>query len=172
MNNQQAQWDTRAEKPNDLAAIRAVNLAAFETPAEADLIDALRLDPSWIDGLSMVATDDDGSIVGHALLTRCHIGDVPALCLAPCAVLPENQGTGAGTAVIRDALQAAKNRGEEFVVVLGHPEYYPRFGFERASLHGVHLSIEVPDDALMVLSLDGHTPVPAGMVKYAAPFGI
>ena len=61
--------------------------------------------------------------------------------------------------------------GERFVVVLGHPAYYPRFGFGRASTHGISLSVEVPDDALMALSLDG-SALPAGRVRYAAPFGI
>ncbi|WP_189924641.1 GNAT family N-acetyltransferase [Kitasatospora xanthocidica] len=140
--------------------------------AEADLVDALRPDPAWIDGLSIVTTDDHDRPVGHALLTRCHIGDVPALCLAPCAVLPEYQRTGAGSAAVRAALAAAAELGERHVVVLGHPDYYPRFGFTRASAHGIGLSVEVPDEALMALALDGGHPLPAGTVRYAAPFGI
>lgn len=71
-------WTTRAETRADIPAVRAVNLAAFDTPLEADLVDALRTDPSWIDGLSIVAADGDGKPVGHALLTRCHIGETPA----------------------------------------------------------------------------------------------
>lgn len=166
------QWITRPEKPTDTTAIRDVNIAAFETADEANLVAALRQVPAWIDGLSFVTTNDAGTVVGHALLTRCHIGNVPALCLAPCAVLPDYQRTGAGSAAIRAVMQAARDRGEDFVVVLGHPEYYPRFGFDRASIHGINLSIEVPDDALLALSLDGATPLPAGAVRYAAPFGI
>ncbi|MFE6051565.1 GNAT family N-acetyltransferase [Kitasatospora sp. NPDC056446] len=165
-------WTTRAETGADLPTVRAVNLAAFDSPAEADLVDALRADPAWIDGLSLVATDDHDRPVGHALLTRCHIGDVPALCLAPCAVLPEYQRTGAGSAAVRAALAAAKDLGERYVVVLGHPDYYPRFGFGRASAHGIGLSIDVPDEALMALALDSGHPLPAGTVRYAAPFGI
>lgn len=110
--------------------------------------------------------------IGYALLTRCHIGHVSALCLAPCAVLPEYQRSGAGSAAIRGALTAAKNRGEKYVVVLGHPSYYPRFGFTPASLAGISLSIDVPDGALMVLSLNETDPLPSGEVRYAAPFGI
>lgn len=116
-------------------------------------------------------TDGEGTPVGHALLTRCHIGDVPALCLAPCAVLPGFQRTGAGSAAIAAGLEAARAMGESFVVVLGHPTYYPRFGFDWASAHRITLSIEVPDEALMALSLDG-TPLPGGQVRYAEPFGI
>jgi putative acetyltransferase len=164
-------WTTRAETSADIPAIRAVVAAAFPTPAEADLVDALRADPSWIDGLSVVSVDPGGEVIGHALLTRCHIDDVPALCLAPCAVRPERQRTGAGSAAIRAALQAARGLGEHHVVVLGHRAYYQRFGFTRASRHGIRLSVEVPDEALMALSLDDR-PLPGGTVRYAAPFGI
>ncbi|SOB85827.1 GNAT family N-acetyltransferase [Streptomyces sp. 1331.2] len=165
-------WNTRAETGADFPTVHAVNAAAFGTAAEADLVDALRADPAWIDGLSIVATDEQDRPLGHALLTRCHIGDVPALCLAPCAVLPAYQRTGAGSAAVRAALAAAAELGERYVVVLGHPGYYPRFGFTRASAHGIGLSIEVPDEALMALALDAGHPLPAGTVRYAAPFGI
>ncbi|MES4828719.1 GNAT family N-acetyltransferase, partial [Streptomyces anthocyanicus] len=75
-------------------------------------------------------------------------------------------------AAVRAALAAAGRLGEHHVVVLGHPEYYPRFGFGRASAHGIRLSIDVPDEALMALTLDAAHPLPAGTVRYAAPFGI
>lgn len=134
-------------------------------------MDALRDDPAWIPELSIVATDGRQPI-GHALYTRCHIGDVPALCLGPCSVLPQHQRSGAGTAAIGFGLRTAADLGEEFVVVLGHPSYYPRFGFTRASAAGIRLSIEVPDEALMALSLDPDRALPDGLVRYAAPFGI
>jgi predicted N-acetyltransferase YhbS len=165
-------WITRAETGADIPAIRAIDLAAFDTPLEADLVDALRADEAWIDGLSLVAAGPGGTAVGHALLTRCHIGDVPALCLGPVAVLPEFQRTGAGAAAVRAALRAAAEQGERYVVVLGHPSYYPRFGFGRASDHGIAVTIDVPDEALMALALDPGHPLPAGTVRYAAPFGI
>lgn len=166
-------WITRAETSADIPAIRDVTLAAFDTAEEADLVDALRADPAaWIDGLSLVVTDEHNTIAGHALLTRCHIAGTPALCLAPCAVQPDRQKTGAGSAAIRAALAAAKNMGEYHVVVLGHPTYYPRFGFTRASAYGIGLTIDVPDEALMALALDARHPLPSGTVQYAAPFGI
>ncbi|MFC7896073.1 GNAT family N-acetyltransferase [Streptomyces sp. NPDC057381] len=166
-------WNTRAETGADVPAVRDIVRAAFPTPEEAALVDALRAAPgAWIDGLSLVAVDDDDRPVGHALLTRCHIGDSPALCLAPVAVLPDHQRTGAGAAAVRAALAAAGRLGEHHVVVLGHPEYYPRFGFGRASAHGIGLTIDVPDEALMALTLDAAHPLPAGTVRYAAPFGI
>ena len=165
-------WITRAETGADLPAVREIELAAFDTPLEADLVDALRADAAWIDGLSLVAADQEGRLVGHALLTRCHIGDTPALCLGPVAVLPTHQNTGAGSAVIRAALAAAEAKGERYVTVLGHPAYYPRFGFTRASDHGITVTLDVPDEALMALTLDPAHPLPSGTIRYAPPFGI
>ncbi|WP_280302408.1 GNAT family N-acetyltransferase [Nocardia neocaledoniensis] len=163
-------WTTRVETSADIATIRELNLAAFDRAEEADLVDALRRDPAWIADLSILTLDDTGAPAGYALLTRAHIGDTPALCLGPCAVPPRYQKTGAGSAAIRAGLAAAAAMGEHFVTVLGHPEYYPRFGFTRASFHGVSMKMSVPDEALMVLSLDGK-PVPSGVIRYATAFG-
>ncbi len=167
----QQAWYTRTERPDDVACVHEINADAFPTSEEAELVDALRADPAWLDGLSIVSVDAEDRPVGFALLTRCHVDDAPALCLAPCAVATAYQRTGAGSAAIIAALDAARDMGESTVVVLGHPDYYPRFGFRRAVDHGIRLSIEVPEGALMVLSLDG-TDVPSGTVRYAAPFGI
>lgn len=165
-------WTVRPETRADIPVIHAVTAAAFETPMEADLVDALRADPAWIDGLSVVAETADGTVAGHALLTRCHIDGAPALCLAPVSVLPEFQKTGAGSACIRALLETARERGENAVTVLGHPDYYPKFGFTRASEHGIRPPMEVPDEAMMVLALDPGRPLPRGTIEYAAPFGI
>ncbi|MGW7255183.1 GNAT family N-acetyltransferase [Streptomyces sp. NPDC054834] len=166
-------WITRAETGADIPSLREINLAAFPTAREADLVDALRADSTaWIEGLSLVAADRNGTLAGHALVTRCHIDDTPALCLGPVAVRPEKQNTGAGTAAVRAAVTAAKDLGEHYVVVLGHPSYNPRFGFTRASTHGIGLTIDVPDEALMALTLDAGHGLPSGTVRYAAPFGI
>ncbi|MEU5421578.1 GNAT family N-acetyltransferase [Streptomyces sp. NPDC001407] len=165
-------WITRAETGADVPVIRDIVLAAFETSLEADLVDALRAGPAWIDGLSVVSAGEDGELVGHALLTRCHIGDTPALCLAPVSVRPERQRSGAGSAAIRAALAAAGDMGERYVTVLGHPAYYPRFGFGRASAYGIGLTVDVPDEAMMAMALDAAHPLPSGTVRHAAPFGI
>ncbi|MGW0913937.1 GNAT family N-acetyltransferase [Streptomyces sp. NPDC002784] len=164
-------WTARPETPADIEAVREIVLGAFETPLEADLVDALRTDDAWIDGLSYVSTDTADTPIGYALLTRCHIDDVPALCLAPVAVHPAHQRTGAGGAAIRAVLDAARERGERFITVLGHPDYYPRFGFDRASAHGIGVTFDVPDEALMALALTPD-PLPAGTIRYAKPFGI
>jgi putative acetyltransferase len=165
-------WLTRAETSADIPAVHEITLAAFETSYEADLVDALRTDSSWIDGLSIVATDQTDTLTGYVLLTRGHVGDIPVLCLGPCAVLPAHQRTGVGSALVRAALRAAKSRGEFFVILLGHPGYYPRFGFGRASEHGLGLSIDAADEAFMALTLDAGHPLPSGTVRWAAPFGI
>lgn len=166
-------WTTRAETPADVAAVRAVNAAAFPTEEEADLVDALRAArDAWIDGLSTVSADGTGAVVGHALLSRCHVDGAPALALAPCAVLPEHQGRGAGSAAIRAGLDAARELGENLVIVLGHAGYYPRFGFIPASRFGVRAPFEAPDDAFFALSLDTSRPAPTGLVRYPAAFGV
>ncbi|MER5425412.1 GNAT family N-acetyltransferase [Streptosporangium roseum] len=165
-------WNTRPGTERDIPAIREVTLGAFPTPLEADLVEALRADPAWLPELSVVAASADGTVAGYALLTRCHVGDVPALALGPCAVLPRHQRQGAGSAAIRAGLGAARDMGENLVLVLGHPEYYPRFGFTRASSYGIHPSFEVPDEAMMALVFDDTVPAPGGTIVYPAPFGV
>ncbi len=166
-------WTTRPEAAEDIPAVRDINLAAFPTSEEADLVDALRADPgAWIDGLSVVAAASDGALAGYALLTRCHVGGEPALALAPCAVLPSFQRTGAGSAAVRAALDAARAMEENLVVVLGHADYYPRFGFTPASRSGIRAPFEVPDEAMMAMALDDTRPTPAGTIRYAAAFGV
>ena len=166
-------WTTRTETTYDIPTIREINIAAFPTTGEADLVDALRADPSaWINGLSMVAAAPDHTLVGHALLTRCHVGGSSALALAPCAVLPSAQRSGAGSAAIRAALDTARAMGENLVVVLGHADYYPRFGFTPASRFDVRAPFEVPDEAMMAMTLDHTRPVPTGTIEYPAAFGV
>ena len=98
--------------------------------------------------------------------------EVPALALAPVAVLPDRQRQGAGAAVVHAALEAARARGERLVLVLGHPEYYPRFGFVRASEYGIRPGFDVPDAAMMALVLDGSASVAPGTIRYPAAFGV
>jgi predicted N-acetyltransferase YhbS len=153
-------------------AVREVNLAAFPSEEEADLVDALRTSDAWLDGLSIVAEDSEANVVAHALLTRCHVDRTPALALAPCAVLPRVQRSGAGSAAIRAGLDAARARGENLVVVVGDPGYYPRFGFNPASAFGIRAAFDVPDEAVMALPLDPDVETPRGTIAYPAPFGV
>jgi predicted N-acetyltransferase YhbS len=155
-------WITRAETPADTAAIDAVNFHAFGRRYEADLVTRLRADSTvW---LSYVATTSDDEVVAHALLSRCHIDDTSALVLGPCAVLPAYQRSGAGSAAIRTALDAARIAGEHAVVMLGHDDYYPRFGFRQATEFGIHSPYDGPNQ--MALALDPARPLPRGTIHY------
>jgi putative acetyltransferase len=165
-------WTTRSETEQDIAAIRKVLLDAFPTPLEADLVEALRDDPAWLPGMSIVAENTDGTVAGYALFTRCHVDNAPALALGPCAVLPNHQRQGAGSAAIRAGIEAARTMGENLILVLGHADYYPRFGFTRASSHGIRPSFEVPDEAMMALVFDNTRTIPSGTIVYPAPFGV
>lgn len=166
-------WRTRPERDADVAAVRAVNAAAFGTDAEARLVDRLREDPSaWLPGLSYVAEAPDGTVAGYALVTRCRVGGATAAALAPVAVAPAYQRQGAGRAVVRAVLDAARLRGERLVLVLGHPEYYAAFGFVPASRYGIRAPFDVPDEAMMALDLDGCGKVPAGTIHYPPAFGV
>jgi putative acetyltransferase len=161
----------RLERPGDAGAIRAVQVAAFGQPSEADLVDALRESGEAV--VSVVA-EDSGRVVGHVLFSRLTIhadggGTVSALALAPMAVSPERQRQGVGTALLTEALHECRARGERIVIVLGHLDFYPRFGFshERAS----PLDSEYQCDAFMALELEaGALQGVAGRVEYAAPF--
>ncbi|WIM68533.1 N-acetyltransferase [Corynebacterium breve] len=165
-------FSVRPEVPSDVDQIRMVNLDAFPGRGEAELVDKLRRSGSWIPEFSVIA-ESHGKVIGHALATRCYIGGHSALALAPCAVLREHQHQGVGTAVIRALLEKAEQLGECFVIVLGHPEYYPRFGFQPAVQRGISLSIEVPEEALMILKLgDVSLDYPTGQVVYDPAFGI
>ncbi|MCG7635554.1 N-acetyltransferase [Gordonia McavH-238-E] len=168
-----SRWTTRVERAGDADAIREVVTAAFPTPDEARIVDELRADrDAWIDGLSIVATDADDSIVGYALYSRCRVDAEPALTLGPCAVVPSHQRTGAGSAAVVAGLTAARELGENLVLVLGHAEYYPRFGFVPASRFGIRAPFDVPDEAMMALPLDDARPVPSGTIAYPAAFGV
>ncbi|WP_145197147.1 GNAT family N-acetyltransferase [Thalassoglobus polymorphus] len=120
----------RPESLKDWQSIRRVNQAAFEGDAEANLVDALR-DGGFV-GVSLVA-QVDGQIVGHILFSRIKIvtksETIDALSLAPMAVMPSHQRQGIGTMLVESGLAACREQGQRIIVVLGHPEFYPRFGF-------------------------------------------
>lgn len=160
----------RPERAGDESAIHAVNRAAFPGPQEAALVDALRKTDAFLPELSLVAEAGD-RIIGHILFTRVSIQGTPALALAPMAVLPDHQRGGVGSALVRDGLTRATEHGERLVVVLGHPEYYPRFGFTPAGVRGLRIQWEAPPEAFLVKELvPGALNGVAGHVTYAAPF--
>jgi len=163
----------RPEQPGDAAAVRHVNERAFPTSIEADIVDALRV--SCPDRLSLVAVDE-GRVVGHILFSPAVLnttaGELRGMALAPMAVLPERQNRGVGSDLVRAGLGILRQRGCPFVIVLGHPAYYPRFGFEPAHRFGIRPQWEdVPDEAFMVRFLvpPGDRPV-SGTARYRDEF--
>lgn len=171
-------YTIRPEEPADRAGIRELLTTAFPTADEANLVDALRENRGvWGPGASYVAVDSAQRVLAHSLLTRCWIDSWPALALAPCAVLPEYQRAGIGTAVTKAALERVHKISQTtnsplVAVVLGHAEYYPRFGFEPARYFGVKAPFDVPHEAFMVLNLNPEFEIPSGTVHYPSEFGI
>ncbi|MGD8909468.1 MAG: N-acetyltransferase [Chromatiales bacterium] len=163
----------RIEAEADRAAVSTVNLAAFAQGEEADLVRRLTVEVS--ERLSLVAIEDD-ELVGHILFTPVTLEDagppLKGMGLAPLAVLPQSQGRGIGTALVNEGLQRLRHAGYHFVVVLGHPGYYPRFGFEPASRYGMRCQWEgVPDDAFMLLPLEPASLTGrAGLVRFHPAF--
>jgi len=161
---------------SDIEAVAAVNRAAFGSDVEADLADVLMRDAAFVPELSIAAEDDAGALVGHVLFTRAwlvrerDLPDVPLLLLAPLAVVPEWQGRGVGTAIVREAVARARDAGEVGMVVLGDPAYYGRFGFTEAASLGIQAPYPVPEYAWQALeispkALDGAV----GTVRVAPP---
>lgn len=163
----------RAESADDYAAVRRVNEQAFGRPDEAALVDALRkrVEPH----ISLVAVVEE-QVVGHIFFSPVVIESeaqaFTAMGLAPMAVLPEFQNQGIGSALVRSGLEECRRVGHEVVVVLGHPEYYPRFGFVPAKQKGLSCEYPVPDEVFMALELtEGALAGRRGMVKYSPEFG-
>ena len=161
----------RPEQASDVEAIHRLNGAAFETDAEAKLVDRLRTGAQPF--LSLVATENN-SIVGHILFTPVSAekeSGARILGLAPMAVNPQRQNQGIGSALVLAGLDAARELGYQAVVVLGHPAFYPRFGFKPADSFHIHSEYEVPADVFMALELEpGSLAKTTGLVKYHPAF--
>lgn len=162
----------RSERPADAATVRSINEAAFGRPDEADLIDRLRAEGAVL--LSLVA-ERAAQAVGHILFSRMWVDPpglpIPAVALAPMAVRPEHQRQGIGAALIRAGLEDLRTKGEQIVLVLGHPDYYRRFGFSPGKAR--NLEHPFPPAAFMALELIPNSPSGIrGKVRYPAPFGL
>lgn len=164
----------RPEEPRDWRATHARETAAFAQPAEAELVDALRC--AGAAPLVSLVADDAGTIVGHALFSPVTLQGHPALRLmglGPMAVAPARQRSGIGSALVREGLAACVRAGMAGVVVLGHPEYYPRFGFVPAHTFGLTCEFPSPPEAFMAIELDGGGLAGvAGMVRYRPEFSM
>jgi putative acetyltransferase len=163
----------RGERPEDAQGIRSLLEAVFPTTEEAELVDRLRR--SCPDCLGLVAVEDD-ALVGHVVFTpvtlQTEAGVVEGSGLAPLAVRPDRQRRGIGTALVHAGLDHLRAAHCPFVVVLGHPTYYPRFGFVPASRLGVRCQWDqVPDDAFMILALaPDRVPASGGLAQYRPEF--
>ena len=161
----------RPATPTDADAIRAVMDAAFGQPDEGQIVDRLR--NAGAIPLALVAEEDD-AILGALIFSPVTVDERPTrlVGLAPMAVRPDRQRDGIGSALVRDGLDRLAAEGVDGVVVLGHPDYYPRFGFRPASAFGLRCIYPVPNEVFMAMplcpgGLDGTT----GLVRYHAALG-
>ena len=163
--------EIREEEPADRESVRRLNLAAFANGPEAAVVDKLR---ATCDGYLAFVAVESGHVVGHILFTPATIDDcdVVGMGLAPMAVVPSRQRDGIGSRLVRHGLGHLKADGCPFVIVLGHPEYYPRFGFEPASDHGLFYVEAGYASAFFVLELvPGSLAELDGEVRYHPAFG-
>lgn len=161
----------RAEDHADWATVRTINVTAFETPAEANLVDTLRKQAHPL--VSLVA-EANGTVVGHILFSPVSLSGNPNLKiagLAPMAVAPDNQRQGVGSALVRAALDKCRQLGFGAAVVLGHADYYPRFGFVPSTRFSSGCEYEVPEEAFMAMELQsGYLRGASGTIRYHEAF--
>lgn len=169
-----ARLTIRPEREYDYLKIKEVNDSAFGQENEGRLIERLRQTENFIPGLSLVAERYD-EVVGHILfypvVIRSAISKFQSLSLGPMAVTPECQRQGIGSQLVKEGLEAAKTLGHKSVIVVGHPEYYPRFGFKPSSQWKIKVPFDVPDEAFLALELvKGELEGKSGTVEYPEEF--
>ncbi|QIQ03537.1 GNAT family N-acetyltransferase [Streptomyces liangshanensis] len=165
----------RRETPADHPAVRAVTAAAFArpeqpVPIEVTLLDALRASDAWLPALSLVATDDEGAVVGHVVCTRGHVDTTPVLGLGPLSVAPAHQRRGVGLALMHATLGAADALDEPLVALLGNPAYYTRYGFRRSTDHHITPPNASWGPHFQVRTLTAYSNDLQGQFAYAEPF--
>lgn len=165
----------RQETNEDHTAVYEVVKKAFEDMDHSDhdehnLVNRLRKSMSFIPELSLVAVED-GNIVGHIMFTEIIVGQHTLITLAPISVLPEKQNKGIGSLLIKEGHQIAAQLGYKGSVVLGHDEYYPKFGYVKAIEYRIEAPFEVPDENFMAMELvAGGLSEVHGMVEYDKAF--
>jgi putative acetyltransferase len=163
----------RQEIASDYEKVYEINKLAFQQESESKIIEQIRKGNNFIPELSLVA-EVNSEIVGHILFSKIKIvGDstFDSLALAPMAVIPEFQKRGIGSKLIRRGIEKAKELGFDSIIVLGHKDYYPKFGFQKASKWGIQCPFEAPEEAFMAIeltekALDGKS----GIVHYPDEF--
>ncbi len=167
----------RRETSSDVDSVRAVIAAAFAradqsgvVSAELALVDELRASESWIPGLSLVAVEPQGAVIGHVLCTRGYLGSAPALALAPLCVRPDQQRRGVGEALMHAMLGAADALDEPLVALLGDPGYYQRFGFSLAQNFDIDPPVPAWAPHFQARVLSAYRPSLRGTFAYPAPF--
>ncbi len=162
----------RPETEDDRSTIQVLNTTAFGTRTEADLVDVLREQARPV--ISLVA-EYNHAVVGHIMFAPVALPGHPALKimgLAPMTVAPEHRDRGIGSALVRNGLEQCRQLGFGAVVVLGHPDYYPRFGFQPAASFGIGCEYDAPSEAFMAVELQpGYLSGASGKVKYHDAFG-
>jgi putative acetyltransferase len=143
--------EIREEQAGDAAAIRDLNRQAFGQDQEANIVEALRGNGGVV--LSLVGTLDE-RVIGHVLYSPVQLGALTGAGLGPMAVHPDHQRQGIGSRLIEAGTRLLRESGCPFVVVVGHPEYYPRFGFAPARPLGITCEWDVRDDVFLVLVFD------------------
>jgi putative acetyltransferase len=161
--------EIREECPDDVVAVRDLNRRAFGQDQESNIVDALRANRAAL--LSLVATLND-QVVGHIMYSPVSVGGkLTGAALGPMAVLPECQRQGIGSKLIDAGNQKLKDAGYPFIIVVGHADYYPRFGFRPASEYGIKCEWDVPNDVFMLLVLDeAKMAGVSGLAKYRHEF--
>ena len=161
--------EIREECHDDIAAVRDLNRQAFGQDQESNIVDVLRANEAAL--LSLVATVDD-RVVGHIMYSPAVVGDnITGAALGPMAVLPEYQRQRIGSKLIKAGNRKLKDAGCPFIVVVGHADYYPRFGFRPASKYRIKCEWDVPDNAFMLLVLDqAKMESVSGLAKYRHEF--
>lgn len=161
----------RIEEEKDWIAVHSLNASVFKTETEANLVDSLRKKTHPL--VSLIA-EDNTIIVGHIMFTPVSLSghtNIKIMGLAPLTVTAENQGKGIGSELIRAGLRYCKQLEFGAVVVLGHSEYYPRFGFSPSSCFGIGCEFDVPKEFFMVMELQsGYLSGKSGIVEYHAAF--
>jgi putative acetyltransferase len=161
--------EIREERSDDVMAVRDLNRRAFGQDQESNIVDALRANGAAL--LSLVATVND-QVVGHIMYSPVSVGGkAEGAALGPMAVVPEFQRQGIGSKLIEAGNRKLKDSGCPFILVVGHADYYPRFGFRPASEHGIQCEWDVPDDVFMLLVLDEpKMESVTGLAKYRHEF--